>query len=42
MVKKYFVKEITYNNGDIFAAKKEIGYLFFLIVRSQNYIGPGL
>ena len=52
MVKEYFVKEISYNKDDecnenVFAAKKENGYMFlttstikFLDVK--NYIGPGL
>ena len=52
MVKEYFGKEISYNkddecNEDVFAAKKESGYMFlttskFKFVDVKNYIGPGL
>ena len=51
MVKEYFVKEISYNkegeyNVDLFAAKKENGYMFlstskFKFLDVKNYIGPG-
>ena len=52
MVKKYFMKEISYNmeseyNEDVFAAKKEKDYMFlttskFKFLDVKNYIGPGL
>ena len=52
MVKEYCGKEISYNkddecNEDVFAAKKESGYMFlttskFKFVDVKNYIGPGL
>ena len=52
MVKKYFVKEINYKkegecNEDVFAAKKENGYMFmtiskFKFVDVRNYIGSVL
>ena len=51
MVKEYFVKKISYNkddecNKDVFAAKKENGYMFlttskFKFLDVRNYIGPG-
>ena len=51
-MKKYFVKEISYNkdnkcNEDVFAAKKENNYMFlttskFKFLDVKNYIGPGL
>ena len=50
-MKKYFVKEISYNkdnkcNEDVFAAKKENNYMFlttskFKFLDVKNYIGPG-
>ena len=52
MVKKYFMKGISYNkegkcNEDPFAARKENDYMFlttpkFKFVDVKNYIGPGL
>ena len=52
MVKKYFVKEISYNkegecNKDVFAEKKENDYMFlttpkFKFLDVKNHIGPGL
>ena len=52
MVKKYFVKGISYNregayNEDVFAAKKENNYMFlttpkFKFLDVKNYIGHGL
>ena len=52
MVKKYFVKEISYNkegeyNENMFAAKKENDYIFltnpkFKFLDVKNYIEPGL
>ena len=52
MVKEYFVKEISYDkddvcNEDVFATKKENGYMFltnprFKFLDVKNYIGPGL
>ena len=51
-MKKYFVKEISYNkdnkcNEDVFAAKKENNYMFlttskFKFLDVKNYVGPGL
>ena len=50
MVKEYFVKKISYNkegecNEDVFVAKKENDYMFFLykfnFLDVKNYIGPG-
>ena len=52
MVKKYFMKEISYNkeseyNEDVFAAKKENDYMFlttskFKFLDVKNFIGPDL
>ena len=52
MVKKYFMKEISYNkesecNEDVFAAKKENDYMFlttskFKFLDVKNFIGPAL
>ena len=47
MVKEYFVKEICYNNEDVFAAKKENNYMClttskFIFLDVKNYIGPCL
>ena len=52
MVKKYFVKKISYNkedecNENVFAGKKENDYKFlttsrFKFLDVKNYIGPGL
>ena len=52
MVKKYFVKEITYKkqgecNEEVFAVKKQSDYMFlmtpkFKFLDVKNYIGTGL
>ena len=52
VLKKYFVKKMTYNkesecNEDVFVAKKENDYMFLITPRFKfldvkNYIGPGI
>ena len=48
MIKKYFVKRVSFDEEkDVFAAKKDNGYMFittsrFKFLDVKNYIGPGL
>ena len=52
MIKEYFVKRISFDeekdaHEDVFAAKKDNGYMFittsrFKFLDAKNYIGPGL
>ena len=48
MIKEYFVKRISFDEEkDVFAAKKDNGYMFittsrFTFLDVKNYIGPGL
>ena len=52
MIKEYFVKRISFDeekdaHEDVFAAKKDNGYMFittsrFKFLDVKNYIGPGL